>query len=230
MILKWFLIFYAVNVIYWIYFLLLVKNPGWKLLRFLNMSFILIIKVASDHCLLSHLTFNSINIIVQHICKRVPILGNSKLPNVLFSFMKCKLSTIFLNRHPRPLLLFIFSLFKQAKQFFTTIQCEKCPSSIRSWDFNPRPLDHDSSSLTTGPEPPSVLQKGQHNHYVRKCKFWHFNKLTRMVSGRGLSELFAATWPLLPPPPPNLYQSSSERLFFFFFFLFGPESCTQLDK
>ena len=41
---------------------------------------------------------------------------------------------------------------------FTTIQCEKCPSSIRCWDSNPWPLDHESPPITTRPGlPPKSL-------------------------------------------------------------------------
>ena len=48
---------------------------------------------------------------------------------------------------------FIFGLFKQTIQFFTTNQCEKmsCPSSIRHRDSNPRPSERESPPITTRP-------------------------------------------------------------------------------
>ena len=42
----------------------------------------------------------------------------------------------------------IFSLFQTN---ITTILCEKCPSNIRCWDLNPRPLDCKSPRITTRP-------------------------------------------------------------------------------
>ena len=60
---------------------------------------------------------------------------------------------------------FIFGLFKQTNSsIFTTNICEKCPSSIRCWDLNPRPLEHESSPITTRP--------GLHPsfHYVKLAK------------------------------------------------------------
>ena len=47
---------------------------------------------------------------------------------------------------------FIFGLFQtNNKTIFTTNQCEKCPSSIRCWDLNPRPSKHESHPPSTGP-------------------------------------------------------------------------------
>ena len=53
---------------------------------------------------------------------------------------------------------FIFGLFKQILQIFTTIICKKCPSSILCQDSNPQPLEHESPPITTrpGPRPKSV--------------------------------------------------------------------------
>ena len=48
---------------------------------------------------------------------------------------------------PRPLLLFIFDLFKQILlQFLQQLYVKKCPSSIQCQDSNPRPLEHESHS------------------------------------------------------------------------------------
>ena len=48
-----------------------------------------------------------------------------------------------------------YSLFlvysKNIITIFTTNICEKCPSSIGSWDLNPRPLEHESPPVTTRP-------------------------------------------------------------------------------
>ena len=46
---------------------------------------------------------------------------------------------------------FIFGLFQSNNTFFTTNKCEKCPSSIRRQDTNPRPLEHAWSPITTRP-------------------------------------------------------------------------------
>ena len=50
---------------------------------------------------------------------------------------------------------FFYSLFlvysKNIITIFTTNICEKCPSSIGSWDLNPRPLEHESPPVTTRP-------------------------------------------------------------------------------
>ena len=51
----------------------------------------------------------------------------------------------FLMGLPRPL----FRLFLSFQANFTTIKCEKCPSSLQLWDSNPRPLEHESSPITT---------------------------------------------------------------------------------
>ena len=60
---------------------------------------------------------------------------------------------------PRPLLSLIFVLVKQTSlQFLQQIYVEKCPSSIRCRDSNPRPLEHESPPITTRPGlPPSFI-------------------------------------------------------------------------
>ena len=52
---------------------------------------------------------------------------------------------------PRTLFLLFSVFFKQNNTIFTTNQCEKCPSNIRRRDSNPRPLEHESSPITTKP-------------------------------------------------------------------------------
>ena len=55
---------------------------------------------------------------------------------------------IFLNGPSQASFSFIVGL-----SIFTRNACEKmsCPSSIRCWDSNPRPLNHESSPITTRP-------------------------------------------------------------------------------
>ena len=47
--------------------------------------------------------------------------------------------------------LFYFWSFQANITIFTTIQCEKCPSSIRCHDLIPRPLVRESPPVTTRP-------------------------------------------------------------------------------
>ena len=64
----------------------------------------------------------------------------------------------FLKKWANPgLFLFIFGLFKQKLQIFTSNICEKCPSSIWYRDLNPRPSEHDSPPITTRPGLPPIL-------------------------------------------------------------------------
>ena len=52
----------------------------------------------------------------------------------------------------RPLLFFIFGLFKQTSlQYLQQIYVKKCPSSIRWRDSNPQPSDCESLPITTRP-------------------------------------------------------------------------------
>ena len=52
---------------------------------------------------------------------------------------------------PRPLFCLFFGLFKQTLQFSQQIYVKKCPSSIRCWDLNPRPLECETPPITTRP-------------------------------------------------------------------------------
>ena len=51
---------------------------------------------------------------------------------------------------------FIFRRFKHTivKIVLQQINVKKCPSSIRCWDLNPQPSEHESPSITTRPELP----------------------------------------------------------------------------
>ena len=51
-----------------------------------------------------------------------------------------------------PGLFFVyFRLFKQTLQFLQQMNVKKCPSSIRRWDLNPQPFEHESPPITTRP-------------------------------------------------------------------------------
>ena len=50
---------------------------------------------------------------------------------------------------PRPLLSFIFGLFKQISLQSLQQIYWKCPSSIQCWDSNPQTSEHESPSITT---------------------------------------------------------------------------------
>ena len=51
-----------------------------------------------------------------------------------------------------PGLFFVyFRLFKQTIQFLQQINVKKCPSSVQSWDSNPRPLEDESPPIITRP-------------------------------------------------------------------------------
>ena len=57
---------------------------------------------------------------------------------------------VFLTGPSRPL-FYIFSSFQTNITIFTTNKCDNCPYSIRWWDSNPQPLDHESPPIATKP-------------------------------------------------------------------------------
>ena len=63
-----------------------------------------------------------------------------------------RLDNVFLTKmgHLRPLFR-LFLSFQTNFTIFTTNKCEKCPSSIRCWDSNPRPSEYESPPITTRP-------------------------------------------------------------------------------
>ena len=70
----------------------------------------------------------------------------------------------------RPLLLFIFCLFKQTLlQILQQINVKKCPSSMRRWDSNPQPSEYESPPTTTGPWLPPRQSKEVVN--VLLCRY-----------------------------------------------------------
>ena len=52
--------------------------------------------------------------------------------------------------------LFFLGLFLTNNTILATNECEKCPSNIQRRDLNPRPLDHESSPITTRPGLPPL--------------------------------------------------------------------------
>ena len=84
---------------------------------------------------------------------------NLHLPKSIMFWIYCRcwtatnhLNWFFLNG-PTPFSFFVYfqSFQTNINTIFTTNQCEKCPSSIQYWDSNPRPLEHESSPITTRP-------------------------------------------------------------------------------
>ena len=65
---------------------------------------------------------------------------------------------VFFKNEPTPAsFLFIFGLFKQTLQIFTTNICEKFQSSILCRDLNPWPPERESSTITTRPGLPPIF-------------------------------------------------------------------------
>ena len=68
---------------------------------------------------------------------------------------------LFLNG-PSPASFYLFSSFQTKIRYnFTTNKCENCPSSIWCWDLNPRPMEHESTPITTR----LGLSAKQHNFF-----------------------------------------------------------------
>ena len=62
---------------------------------------------------------------------------------------KSDLQLMLFKNGPSPGIFFVyFRLFKQQYNFYN---CEKCTSSLRRWDSNPRPLEHEFHPVTTRP-------------------------------------------------------------------------------
>ena len=55
---------------------------------------------------------------------------------------------------PRSLFNLFLSFQTHITNFTTNRYVKKCPSCIPYWDSNSRPLEHESSPITTRPEPP----------------------------------------------------------------------------
>ena len=76
-------------------------------------------------------------------------LKPSMLPFVLIYQSSQEEWTVFLNGPSPASFSFIFGLFQtNINTIFTTNQCEKCLSSVRCWDLNPRPSEHESPLMS----------------------------------------------------------------------------------
>ena len=89
-------------------------------------------------------------------------LGSYKLVALSLALTIERSNIIFFENGPsRP----IFCLFSSFRANITTNRGEKCPSSIRCWDFNPRPSGQES--------PPLPLDQGtrrNNNLFVKASK------------------------------------------------------------
>ena len=118
---------------------------------------------ANDQCATTKTSccssIDSINTVMEHIS----IMRWTAIPatSVSYSVIKVNIfvstewtiSLVDLPRgHPRPL-FHLFSSFQTNITIFTTNICEKMswPSSIRHWDSNPRPSEHEFPPITTRP-------------------------------------------------------------------------------
>ena len=89
-------------------------------------------------------SFNSV------ICLKRTKINEKEVWDVPF-FKKYQANYVFFENGPSPpSFLFIF-VFSNKHYNFTTNKCEKCSSSIRHWDSNPRPLEHESPPITIRP-------------------------------------------------------------------------------
>ena len=66
---------------------------------------------------------------------------------------KSSIPVVFLKNGPTPASFIIYFQSFQTNiiTILTTIICEKITSSIRCWDSNPRPLEHEPPAITTRP-------------------------------------------------------------------------------
>ena len=88
---------------------------------------------------------------------------------------------IFLKKWAIPGHFFVyFQSFQTNITIFTTIWCEKCPSSIWCWDLNPQSLDRGSLPITTRPGLPP---KYSLRHWSSNCQTWGAPNRWRVVPG-----------------------------------------------
>ena len=89
---------------------------------------------------------------------------------------------------------FIFGLFKQTIEFLQQINVKKCIQYMTHRDSNPRPLEHESSPLTTTPVLPPLwpegcssnncrcIQVGATFHGRRENGFWTIKTFTYLLT------------------------------------------------
>ena len=99
-------------------------------------------------------------------------IGNNRIRSTLPSQQ-----TFFKMGQPRPLFIVYFRSFKTNITIFTTIYCEKYPSSMRCRELNPRSLGRESPPLTTGPglpptSFPAILTIQPSQHVLCFSVFW----------------------------------------------------------
>ena len=71
--------------------------------------------------------------------------------------VRCTLSPLFfLKKSPSPASFSFIFVFSKKHYNFTTNKCEKCPSSLRCWDLNPQPFEHESPPIITRPGLPPL--------------------------------------------------------------------------
>ena len=135
---------------------------------------------------------------------------------------------------PRPLLTFIFGLFKQTSlQFLQQEYVKKCPSSIQSQDSNPQSLEHESPPITARPGlPPSCrlflqtfFRKTSRAVNKKAKKWWEQLRRTQSVVKlwNGIKKLRKWVW----------WKISSSLQFFpsaFSFFFFAPVTFQERGK
>ena len=125
--------------------------PDWAKFR----HFVTLLK-HSGHFESVHLVFAIIFSLIwqtSHVIVQIFIVFNGKILNKHYSHMVtlCHSQPLFSNMdHPRPLFC-LFSYFWTNITIFKANKCEKCPSSIRCWDSNPRPLEYECPPITTRP-------------------------------------------------------------------------------
>ena len=83
---------------------------------------------------------------------------------------QCRYGLVSKNGPTRPLLSFIFGLFKQTSIQFLQLHVKKCPSNIWCRDSNPQPSEHESPPITTRPGLPLKvsfsLRAFEHNYFL----------------------------------------------------------------
>ena len=98
---------------------------------------------------------------------------------------------------PRSLfLLFLVFLYKNFK-FLHQIYVKKCPSSIRCWDSNPRPSEHESPSITTRPGLPPLSLLRLFAYLLRCCYFNLGFELNLLINFLVKYKLKSAQWSML---------------------------------
>ena len=81
-----------------------------------------------------------------------------QLKRIIFSKYNTGTSILIVQEWANPGFFFIyFRPFKHTLQFLQQINVKKCPSSIRHWDSNSRPLEHESPPITTKPGLPPKM-------------------------------------------------------------------------